>query len=283
MRLRSRDGSVQIAHGSTSVIPLHSEQKIIFSLTSTTARASRSARTAGARKMKNASRCAVFSPIPGRRQSSSTRLSRARGRDILSPHGLLEGEARNFKATSELAHLLGHHLLGLTKCLVNPCHNEILEHLDVVRVNHLGLNFDAEHFALAIHRHGDHTTAHGGIERPLGNLFLQLEHFLLHLLGLLHQIAHSTSHVCLLSLRLHQKYRSLLASAHSSGAAPPRPHRPLALRLQVPLTSSRCLSPSPPTVQGQYGTALHVASVLHQEGRQNFLVRGDDRGQTYPA
>ena len=78
--------------------------------------------------------------------------------------------------------------------LVYPGNDKIFKHLNVIGVNDLRLNFDAEHFALTIHCHSDHPATDRGIECLFRNLFLQLHHFLLHLLGLLHQITHSTSH-----------------------------------------------------------------------------------------
>src|SRR5712691_1856306 len=110
----------------------------------------------------------------------------------------LERQTGYFQATRELAHLLGHHLLRFPQRFVYPGNDEIFKHLNIIGVDDLRLNFDAEHFALAIHCHSEHTATDRSIERLFGNLFLQLHHFLLHLLGLLHQIAHSTSHDYLL-------------------------------------------------------------------------------------
>src|SRR5690606_18461124 len=66
--------------------------------------------------------------------------------------------------------------------------DEVLQHLDVVRVDGLGLDAHLAHLERAAHDHGDHAAAGAGLDGLVGELLLCLGHLALHLLDLLHHL-----------------------------------------------------------------------------------------------
>ena len=130
--------------------------------------------------MWNASRCAPFGPMPGRRCSSSMRRARGIGQRHAS---YMPGQlhARRHHA----AHLLRHRLVGLALRVVDRRDDQILQHLDVVFRDDLGIDLERLQLLGAVDDDGDHAAAGGAFDAQLGHLLLQA---LLHLLRLLHHL-----------------------------------------------------------------------------------------------
>src|ERR1700737_3630914 len=167
------------------------EQYVTRSFTSRTASASRSACSRGVLRIWNASRCALFGPIPGRRWSSSMRRTRGSGNDMKDGSQTKQGE-RKGPFNSQLqpwrqhaAHLLGHLLIDFALGVIDRCNDQILKHLDVVFRNDFGIDRERLHLLGAVDDDRDHSAARIALDLQLGHLFLQA---ILHLLGLLHHL-----------------------------------------------------------------------------------------------
>ena len=93
------------------------------------------------------------------------------------------------QAARELPHLLGGSLLHLAEHLVDRRHDHVLQHLDVLRVDRLGLDREGEDLLLAVGLDRDHAAAGGGLVLPRLQL-LDLGELFLHLLGLLEHLLH---------------------------------------------------------------------------------------------
>src|SRR5690606_32937672 len=111
--------------------------------------ASASARTSSSGRLKRwkASRCALLGPMPGRRPSSRMSVIRALGKRTLivrpsgggGPRGSEQPAhpAEPAHAAHRGAHLLLLQLLGAALGLAHGGGDEVLEHLDVLGVDHL--------------------------------------------------------------------------------------------------------------------------------------------------
>ena len=83
------------------------------------------------------------------------------------------------------AHLLRHLLVGLAVRVVDGRDDQVLQHLDVVLRDDLGIDLERLQLLRAVDDDGDHAAAGGGLDAQLGHLLLQA---LLHLLRLLHHL-----------------------------------------------------------------------------------------------
>ena len=84
----------------------------------------------------------------------------------------------------------GLQLLHRVRGVVQRRDDEVLEALDVVRVDRLGLDLQAQDVTAAAQRGRDEAAAGRALDDRLGQLLLRRRHLLLHLLGLLHQLLH---------------------------------------------------------------------------------------------
>src|SRR3954453_6527040 len=157
---------------------LHTEQYVTRSLTSRSASMRRSVSSRGVFNRWNASRCAPFGPMPGRRTSSSMRRFSGSGSANLHSWQL---HARR----QHPAHLLGHRLVGLAMRVVDGGDDEILQHADVVLRDNLGIDGDRLHLLAAVDDHRHHAAAGVALDAEAGHLLLQA---ILHLLRLLHHL-----------------------------------------------------------------------------------------------
>src|SRR5262245_19109345 len=103
--------------------------------------------------------------------------------------GHLSPEAGDAEAAGQLAQLLLHHVARLAQGLVRGGQHEVLQHLDVVAADHLGVDLDRDQLLLAVGLHGDHPAPGGRLDLLLGCLGLDLFHLLLDLLRFLHDVA----------------------------------------------------------------------------------------------
>ena len=119
---------------------------------------------------------------------------------------LLEGALRAFAekgcdfavmtpdTAADAARNRGHLALRLIgsrlECLIDRCNDQILQHVDVVRINNVRLDFNALERGSAGYSRGNHTAACRAGGFHLRDLLLRLEHALLHLLCLLHHRLH---------------------------------------------------------------------------------------------
>src|SRR5689334_6578274 len=159
---------------------------------STSACASASARCRSARSMWNASRCAVFGPTPGSRESSLISLSSGSGSCGTRASLLLQQAGWQAHAGGQRLHALRRVLLRLLERLVDRRDHEILEDLDVFGCARIDGD---RHELLRTGHHRLHGAAARARLHGLGfELLLQLAHPLLHLLDLpqhLHRVFHS--------------------------------------------------------------------------------------------
>src|SRR5262249_42842306 len=107
---------------------------------------SRSVSSRGVLRRWNASRCAPFGPMPGRRCSSAIRRTRGSGSDIdrlqraVYKGGMVEIgiaksealEARQLETAHHAAHFLRHFLVGLALRVIDSGHDQVLQHVDIV-------------------------------------------------------------------------------------------------------------------------------------------------------
>src|SRR3954454_10964173 len=175
---RSRLSLLQKAQGSVSVMLLHTEQYVTRSLTSRSASMRRSVSSRGVFSRWNASRCALFGPMPGRRTSSSMRRVRGSGSANLHSRQL---HARR----QHSAHLARRLFVGLAMGVVQGGDDEILQHHDVLFRDDLGIDRDRLHLLRAVHADGDHAAARVAFDAGGRHVLLQA---LLHLLRLLHHV-----------------------------------------------------------------------------------------------
>jgi hypothetical protein len=78
------------------------------------------------------------------------------------------------------AHLVGGQLFGGFNRLVHGRQNEVLQHVYVGRVNHLGVNFNGNQFFMTAHDHCDHAAAGTRFNGFFAQGFLSVHHLLLH-------------------------------------------------------------------------------------------------------
>src|SRR3954469_6199538 len=132
--------------------------------------------------MWNASRCALFGPMPGRRCSSSMRRTSGSGSDT-SDYRLQISE---FHAGREHAtHLLGHLFIRFAMRVIDRGDDHILQHLDLFLRDHFRIDLEGLNLLRAIDGDGDHAAAGVALDAQFGHLLLQA---LLHLLRLLHHL-----------------------------------------------------------------------------------------------
>src|SRR6476620_10385093 len=145
-------------------------QRRILSFTSTSACARSRAYSGGARSTWNASRVAVFSPMPG--SLASSRMSRPMGSPCATSYLKEAGEvaAHAGQRTHRALHRLGGELLRLLHRLVEGGGDQIFEHADILGVDDAGIDLDRLHFQTAGHLDGDHAAA----GRSLDDLLLGL-------------------------------------------------------------------------------------------------------------
>src|SRR5919201_746790 len=156
--------------------------------TSSIARASPSARTRSARRMWNASRCAVFGPMPGSRESSWIRRSSGSGSAGMG----LEEAGREPQAGGDRLHLRRRHLLRLLHRLVDGGDDQVLQHLRVA--GRLGVDAHRDQLLRAGRDDRDRASARRRLDGLRLELLLNFLHPVLHLLDLaqhLHGVFHS--------------------------------------------------------------------------------------------
>src|SRR5262245_14907389 len=144
------------------------------------------ASASGARRRWYVSRCAVFGPIPGSRANDS--ISRATGSISVAATTALE--ARDPESAGHGSHLLLGEASRGAERVVDGGHDQVLEHLDVRRVDGGRVDRDRDELLLAGHD-GLHDAAAGGaVDLGVAQLALDALHLLLHLLGHALQVAH---------------------------------------------------------------------------------------------
>ena len=113
--LLSRDEAVQTSHGSVSVILKQTEQKSALSLISFIAAAIAFASSAGKLRMKKASLCAVFLPMPGSLVSWVNKIvyyTLGHCKTLLFPEHITQtAESGDIEPHGKFRHLIVHHLL----------------------------------------------------------------------------------------------------------------------------------------------------------------------------
>src|SRR5690606_33218842 len=94
------------------------------------------------------------------------------------------------EAAGHLGHLLRRQLPRLAQGLVDRRDHHILQHLDVVRIDGLGINADADDLLVAVGDCAHHAAASAGLHGLAPQLLLDPGHLLLHLLHLFHHLGH---------------------------------------------------------------------------------------------
>src|SRR4051794_11384427 len=150
MTATSRRGSRQMRHCSSSATLPQMVQNRTLSLTSVRADTRRRTSTGSAARRWKAIRCALLGPTPGSRPSSSMRSWTA--------PSYMRSEARQAQAAeiTETAGDRAHLLLGQVGCcprrVAHGSDDEVLQRLDVVRVDGLGVDRHGGELATAGHR-----------------------------------------------------------------------------------------------------------------------------------
>src|SRR3954452_12990921 len=182
----SRRSSAQIVQRGPSATLKQISQNPIFSLTSRIASASALASSGSARRMWNASRCAVRAPTPGSLPSSVT--SRwIGGANKLEAR---QAEAAEVQPAGQAAHLARGELLRRAQALVDRGEHHVLQELRVVGIDRGG--GDRDRLDLQVPGHDDlhHPAAGRGLDGLVLELLLGGDHVLLHLLDLLEHLVH---------------------------------------------------------------------------------------------
>src|SRR6187401_2118897 len=109
----------------------HRSQNTTWSSTSTSAAARLRASASGARSRWYVRRWAVFGPMPGRRANDSMRRATGSMRGVAT----LGSHPRDAQAAGHRGHLLLGDLARRAQRVVDGADDEVLEHLDVVRVD----------------------------------------------------------------------------------------------------------------------------------------------------
>src|SRR5687767_9826210 len=182
---RSRRGSRQTRHSSCSLTLPQIRQKRTLSFTSVSAVTRRRTSAGSAASRWKAIRCALLGPTPGSRPSSSMRSWTAPS--YIELHAR---EAEAAQSAGERTHRAGLELLRLARSVADGRDDEVLEALDVVRVDRPGVDLQPEHLTGAGDRGADQVAAGAALDLGLGELGLRLDQLLLHLLRLLHQLLH---------------------------------------------------------------------------------------------
>src|SRR3954451_8645551 len=135
MTATSRRGSRQILHCSSSVTLPQTVQKRTLSLTSVNAATRRRTSGGSAASRGKAMRCAPLGPTPGRRPSSSIRSWTA--------PSYTGSETRQAQPAGERPHPVLSEIGGRARGVTNRGDNEVLERLDIVRIDGLGVDLKA--------------------------------------------------------------------------------------------------------------------------------------------
>src|SRR6056297_613177 len=146
-----------------------------------------------------AMRCADFCPTPGRQRSVSMSWTSSGEYTMGGSTERQFHPGRQAHARGQTGHLLPGRLLHPADGVVHGRGDEVLQHLPVV-TDQLVVDRHAANLVPAVHGDLHHTGT--GLARNLDarQLLLSLLHFLLHLLGLLHELAESTLHSSCLRL-----------------------------------------------------------------------------------
>src|SRR5512135_2080794 len=150
--LASRESSLQISQRSFSVILKHWLQNLAFSFTASMAFAIDNASASGIERMKKASLCAVFLPIPGSLVSSFIRLSiipcispfeTKHLKSLLpSEHIAQPAHTGDLQSARQLGHIFVDQVMRPSERLICGGQYKVLEHLDIFRVHHIFLYLD---------------------------------------------------------------------------------------------------------------------------------------------
>src|SRR5439155_147621 len=113
---------------------------------------------------------------------------RDRVRIVRQAGSALHPQAGNLEPAGEPAELLLHELARLPQRLVARGKHEVLQHLDVVAVHHLGIDLDRDDLLLAVRLDRHHAAAGRRLHPLLADLFLHRGHLLLQFLRFLHDV-----------------------------------------------------------------------------------------------
>src|SRR5215212_453302 len=156
-------------------------QKTTLSRTSTRAAARTRASPSGARRRWYVRRWAVLGPIPGSRENAS--INRATGSIRVDGTGRRGLEARDPEAARHRRHLLLGKPPRGSEGIVDRRDDQVLEHLDVRRVDRRRIDRDGDELLLSGDHCADDTAAGRAVHGRVAQLALDALHLLLHLLG----------------------------------------------------------------------------------------------------
>src|SRR5262245_30873715 len=162
-------------------------QNTTWSRTATRAAASVRASASGARSKWYVRRWAVLGPTPGSRANASMR--RATG-SISGVGTRRRSHARDAEPAGHGRHLLLGDAPGVAERVVDGGDDQVLEHLDISRVDRVGIDRHRDQLLLARDDRGDDAAAGRAVDRHGLELALDAEQLLLHLLGHPLQVAH---------------------------------------------------------------------------------------------
>ena len=100
----------------------------------------------------------------------------------------MPGNAEAGEPAGDGAHLLVGRLVHAAHGLVDGSHDHVLEHLDVLGIERLGVDLERGDLHLAVDGDLDHAAAGRGVDRGLGEVVLHGRELLLHLARLLHHL-----------------------------------------------------------------------------------------------
>ena len=103
---------------------------------------------------------------------------------------VLERHARDVEAAGDGAHLLVGELVDAADGLVDSSHNHVLQHIDVLGIERIGVNSEVDELHLAVDSHLDHAAAGRGVDGLGLEVLLRGGKLLLHLASLLHHLLH---------------------------------------------------------------------------------------------
>src|SRR6185312_2852350 len=181
----SRRGSVQSEQGSCSVRLLHTEQRRTRATSASSAPARRRLCSGFCLSKWYVRRRAVLRPMPGSLDSSAARSS------------ITDISERQLERQRQASGQTLHFFLGQLRCLLlrlrDSREHEVLEHLDVARVDDGRVDLHRTHLSLTVGGDGDHPAAARRADRLVLELLLELLETALHLLRLsqhVHEIGH---------------------------------------------------------------------------------------------
>src|SRR3990172_3451249 len=178
----SRSSLAHAAHGLASAMLKHVEQKTVLVFRLRSASASDSATPEASLIRKYVSREADFGPMPGSCANAS--ISRVTALGVVS----ILAERRQAQPARQALDLLRRiHLRSLDR-LVDGGDDQVLQHLDVARIDDFRGKLDRFETLLAGDDDCDRATARRDFDRLVGQRVLRLGHFVLQLLELRHQV-----------------------------------------------------------------------------------------------